>query len=568
MELSKFILILAVLFMSFHGNSLRDIPSPSSKRDIPTENPQRNLEETGNNYIVIYFNQNCEYPNGFQNGYRSSVSYIKHMYYDSNLKATDEMTIYGNSPIEIHFNFRIETLEHFFDATYDKNMEYAESIDLTHFDSSYFFGMDYMFAGCKSLKSIQFGDFSTDQVRSMNSVFLNCVSLISLNLSSFRTEKVKDATSMFQNCRALDSLDISNFNLENVEKDSYMVDGLYNLHFINLLNFKDRFTALSLMEQRLSYLDNYRTLYICRYSQYHAIDTYIYCCNYSIETKICRDDKNYITIYYDRMLTYNYGFQNEFRGEINYIYSEFYARTRGKGMLMIYSHMKVEIHYLFPLNSLENYFCPEQKKIIKTITENRFVNQYRRKGKKYVFDPYTKYLISVDFSHFDSSQVTSIVSLFEGCTLLRSVNFGNFDASKIQRMDLAFYDCHTLNVLDLSMFDTSHVNSFSLTFENCNNLESVDLSNLDITGVVDNVFNRLFTTCSNLKYLNIKNIRYRHQSHFETLLYGLGERDLIVCQNIELVKGTKIKNLCCNYNVRKKICETSNYISIYYNKNV
>ena len=133
MELSKFILILAVLFMSFHGNSLRDIPSPSSKRDIPTENPQRNLEETGNNYIVIYFNQNCEYPNGFQNGYRSSVSYIKHMYYDSNLKATDEMTIYGNSPIEIHFNFRIETLEHFFDATYDKNMEYVESIDLTHF---------------------------------------------------------------------------------------------------------------------------------------------------------------------------------------------------------------------------------------------------------------------------------------------------------------------------------------------------------------------------------------------------------------------------------------------------
>ena len=98
------------------------------------------------------------------------------------------MTLYKDVEIEIHFSRPIKTFEHFFDTTYDN-----------YFDSSEIENMNYMFAGCKSLKSIKFGDFSTDKVTTMNSVFLNCSLLISLDLSSFSTWNVKDTSSMFQN---------------------------------------------------------------------------------------------------------------------------------------------------------------------------------------------------------------------------------------------------------------------------------------------------------------------------------------------------------------------------------
>ena len=109
------------------------------------------------------------------------------------------MTLYKDVEIEIHFSRPIKTFEHFFDTTYDKNMEFVEIIDFNYFDSSEIENMNYMFAGCKSLKSIKFGDFSTDKVTTMNSVFLNCSLLISLDLSSFSTWNAKDTSSMFQN---------------------------------------------------------------------------------------------------------------------------------------------------------------------------------------------------------------------------------------------------------------------------------------------------------------------------------------------------------------------------------
>ena len=97
------------------------------------------------------------------------------------------MTLCKDVEIEIHFTRPTKTLERFFDATYDKNMEFVEIINFNYFDSSEVENMNYMFAGCKALKSIKFRDFSTGKVTTMNSVFLNCSSLTSLDLSSFRT---------------------------------------------------------------------------------------------------------------------------------------------------------------------------------------------------------------------------------------------------------------------------------------------------------------------------------------------------------------------------------------------
>ena len=80
MESIKLILILSVLCTISQASFLPNISSTSPKRDTLSENPQRSLQENDENKIILYFNQNCEYPNGFKNDYRSDVSIIKQRY--------------------------------------------------------------------------------------------------------------------------------------------------------------------------------------------------------------------------------------------------------------------------------------------------------------------------------------------------------------------------------------------------------------------------------------------------------------------------------------------------------
>ena len=240
MESIKLILILSVLCTISQATFPRNISSPSPKRDTLSENPQRSLQENDENKIILYFNQNCDYPSGFKNDYRKDISLIRQGYDTYEIDISKKISLKKDAEVEIHFANPIKTFEHFFDSTYDKNMEFVEFIDFTYFDSSEVENMNHMFAGCKSLKSINFAHFSTNKVTSMISVFLNCNSLTSLDLSNFNTEKVKDVTNMFSNCVSLTYLDISNFNLLNANYDRSMVRNLNNLNFLNLRNYQDR----------------------------------------------------------------------------------------------------------------------------------------------------------------------------------------------------------------------------------------------------------------------------------------------------------------------------------------
>ena len=41
------------------------------------------------------------------------------------------------------------------------------------------------------------------------------------------------------------------------------------------------------------------------------------------------------------------------------------------------------------------------------------------------------YLVSIDFTLFDSSKVTSMENLFRGCRELEEIDFTNFNTSKV-----------------------------------------------------------------------------------------------------------------------------------------
>ena len=76
--------------------------------------------------------------------------------------------------------------------------------------------MGYMFAGCKSLTSLDLSHFNTYSVTEMEYMFQGCEALRTLNLRGFNTRNVKDLGSMFDGCKHLTSLDLSSFNTSHV----------------------------------------------------------------------------------------------------------------------------------------------------------------------------------------------------------------------------------------------------------------------------------------------------------------------------------------------------------------
>ena len=110
-----------------------------------------------------------------------------------------------------------------------EGLEYLNTEDVTN--------MEYMFAGCSALESLDLSKFNTAKVTSMAYMFNKCSALKSLNLSGFNTAKVTDMNRLFAGCSALESLDLSMFNTGNVTSMPNMFNGAKKLKTLNVSNF-------------------------------------------------------------------------------------------------------------------------------------------------------------------------------------------------------------------------------------------------------------------------------------------------------------------------------------------
>ena len=91
-------------------------------------------------------------------------------------------------------------------------------------------------------------------------------------------------------------------------------------------------------------------------------------------------------------------------------------------------------------------------------------------------------LENIDFSEFDTSQVTNMNHMFYWCSI-DILDLGSFDTSKVTDMSCMFNYCKT-NSLDLRNFDTSQVTNMSRMFADCK-AKSIDLSSFDTSQVTD-----------------------------------------------------------------------------------
>lgn len=89
-------------------------------------------------------------------------------------------------------------------------------------------------------------------------------------------------------------------------------------------------------------------------------------------------------------------------------------------------------------------------------------------------------LTHIDASHFDTSNVTSMLGMFATCPKLKSINVSNFNLPNANDMSIMFAGANLLESLDLSTWkNVNRVTSISRMFENLRNITTLDLSSFN-----------------------------------------------------------------------------------------
>lgn len=132
-------------------------------------------------------------------------------------------------------------------------------------------------------------------------------------------------------------------------------------------------------------------------------------------------------------------------------------------------------------------------------------------------------LKEINLSGFVTSNATSTYSMFWGCEKLESINMHNWDTSGITNMSNMFRNCSSLKTLDIGSFDTSSLSGAEYMFSGCSSLLELDLSNWTTPNITK--MNNMFEECISLKSLDISNFDTTKTNTFEHVFYNCSSLD-------------------------------------------
>ena len=95
--------------------------------------------------------------------------------------------------------------------------------------------LEHMFSGCENLRTINgINEWNTSNVTTMQGMFYNCRSLESLNLGDFKTSNVESMFDMFSECENLKELNLSDFEIIDGCMVDFMLKNCRRLHTLYL----------------------------------------------------------------------------------------------------------------------------------------------------------------------------------------------------------------------------------------------------------------------------------------------------------------------------------------------
>jgi surface protein len=109
-------------------------------------------------------------------------------------------------------------------------------------------------------------------------------------------------------------------------------------------------------------------------------------------------------------------------------------------------------------------------------------------------------ILLADVSHLDTSNFTSMDSMFRNCYLLTELDVSHFDTSKVTNMSAMFKGCSALTSLNVSGFDTSKVTSMEIVFSE-SGVQKLDLRGWNVENVL--TMTGMFLNCMSLATINL-----------------------------------------------------------------
>ena len=147
---------------------------------------------------------------------------------------------------------------------------------------------------------------------------------------------------------------------------------------------------------------------------------------------------------------------------------------------------------------------------------------------QYFFNECSK-IVSIDFSNFNSSNITNMEGMFKLCKKLKEIiGLEKFNTKNVVNMAGLFYECNELKYLDLSNFDTSNVKYMDLMFNGCCKLKNIIGLNNFITNNVE-LMTGMFQSCFVIENLDLSNFNTSKVTNMESMFNG--------CHKLKSIKG-------------------------------
>ena len=359
------------------------------------------------------------------------------------------------------------------------NMVNIVNIDLSGLDSRYVKDTSFMFNNARSVENLDLSSFKTSRVTSMTNMFAYMSSLKNLNISNFKTKRVKNFSRMFINNTALTNLDVSNFDTSSAESMDNMFSGLSRVSSLDVSHFDT--SKVTNMENMFNGLTKLQSLDIQNFDT-SSVTTMFSMFGNMRELKDFRiSDKfkthnvtNFATMFANCVSLESLDLSNFDTGKA------FTTSAMFNGMSKV---KRIDLGPKFNTSNVTNMTgmfngCTLLEALDLSAFDTRKVTEF-----SYMFNACAT-LQKLDVSMFDTRSAINMLSMFSGMLTLSDFNLGhNFNTSNVISMQNMFFNDRKLTRLDLSQFNTSKVTQMTNMFGYMFELEELNLSSFDTSNV-------------------------------------------------------------------------------------
>ena len=191
-------------------------------------------------------------------------------------------------------------------------------------------------------------------------------------------------------------------------------------------------------------------------------------------------------------------------------------------------------------NSIIGYYTDTDNNELYELTFISEDDIYTNKNSQYLFN-YLTNLKTIEFDNFDTSQVTSMESMFSECSALTTLDVSKFDTSQVTSMSYMFSNCNALTTLDVSKFDTSKVTSMESMFSECSALTTLDVSKFDTSQVTS--MNYMFYKCSSLTSLDLSTFDTSKVTSMGSMFFGCSKLTTLDVSKFNTSKVTSMEHM-------------------------